>query len=91
MRAPQYANLSTKLKVKEVFKDMGKNMWKSGSGFARVGALYAGSECVIEGVSLSYIPLYPHDPTRLSPRLPHPRIDLLRVSDVVTNDIQKTH
>lgn len=66
LRAPQYANLSTQLKVKEVFKDMGKGMWKSGSGFARVGALYAGSECVIEGVSRRFYPLLPptpHDPT----------------------------
>lgn len=49
-RAPQFAGMSTQQKAKHVFKDMGKSMWKSGSGFARVGALYAGTECVIEGV-----------------------------------------
>jgi hypothetical protein len=26
-------------------------MWSSGKGFAKVGALYAGVECCIEGVS----------------------------------------
>lgn len=51
MRAAQYAGMSTQLKAKTVFTEMGKGMWKSGSGFARVGALYAGTECVIEGVS----------------------------------------
>ena len=34
-----------------VMKDMGRNMWSSGKGFAKVGALYAGVECCIEGVS----------------------------------------
>lgn len=56
-RAPQFAHMTTQMKAKEVFKDMGKGMWKSGSGFARVGALYAGSECVIEGVRLLLIRL----------------------------------
>lgn len=51
-RAPQFNGMSTKQKAKIVFTDMGKSMWKSGSGFARVGALYAGTECVIEGVSV---------------------------------------
>lgn len=55
-RAPQFAGMSTQNKAKQVFKDMGKGMWKSGSGFAKVGALYAGTECVIEGVSS--IPLH---------------------------------
>ena len=71
LRAPQYANLTTQMKVKEVFKDMGKGMWKSGSGFAKVGALYAGSECVIEGVSFRFyllLPCTPHDPAHLPPR-----------------------
>jgi len=27
---------------------MGKGMWKSGKGFGKVGALFAGIECVIE-------------------------------------------
>lgn len=51
--ATKFAGMTTKQKAKSVFTDMGKGMWKSGSGFARVGALYAGSECVIEGVRSS--------------------------------------
>lgn len=38
-------------KAKEIFKEMGKGMWRSGKGFGKVGALFAGTECVIEGVS----------------------------------------
>lgn len=45
------ANLSTMQQVRFTFKEMGRNMWNSGRGFAKVGALYAGTECVIEGVS----------------------------------------
>ncbi|ORX36003.1 Tim17/Tim22/Tim23/Pmp24 family-domain-containing protein [Kockovaella imperatae] len=41
------ATLGTQAKV--VFRDMGRNMWSSGRGFAKVGALYAGTECIIEG------------------------------------------
>lgn len=32
------------------FKDQGVKMWRSGRGFGKVGALYAGTECVIESV-----------------------------------------
>ncbi|KAL7424742.1 Mitochondrial import inner membrane translocase subunit tim22 [Cryptotrichosporon argae] len=32
-----------------IFKEMGRNMWSSGRGFAKVGALYSGVECCIEG------------------------------------------
>ena len=35
-----------------VFKEMGRNMWSSGKGFAKVGAIYSGVECCIEGVSV---------------------------------------
>jgi mitochondrial import inner membrane translocase subunit TIM22 len=34
----------------EIFKEMGRGMWRSGKGFSKVGALYAGIECVIESV-----------------------------------------
>lgn len=37
-------------KAKIVFRDMGKGMWTQGKGFAKVGALYSGTECIIEGV-----------------------------------------
>ncbi|KAI0333022.1 mitochondrial import inner membrane translocase subunit TIM22 [Cubamyces sp. BRFM 1775] len=42
-------NLSTQQKAREIFKEMGRGMWKSGKGFGQVGALFAGIECVIEG------------------------------------------
>ncbi|KAI9507985.1 mitochondrial import inner membrane translocase subunit TIM22 [Russula earlei] len=41
-------NLNTTQKATEIFKDMGRGMWRSGKGFGKVGALYAGIECVIE-------------------------------------------
>ncbi len=43
-------NLNTTQKSMEIFKDMGRGMWRSGKGFGKVGALYAGIECVIESV-----------------------------------------
>lgn len=43
--------LSNTQKTSAVFKEMGKNMWSSGKGFGKVGALFAGIECVIESVS----------------------------------------
>ncbi|KZP10672.1 Tim17-domain-containing protein [Athelia psychrophila] len=36
-------------KARDIFREMGKNMYSSGKGFAKVGALFAGTECVIEG------------------------------------------
>ena len=44
-------NLSTQQKAREIFKEMGRGMYKSGKGFGKVGALFAGIECVIESVS----------------------------------------
>jgi len=49
LRQQTQAGLNTGQKAKEIFKDMGKGMWKSGKGFGKVGALFAGTECVIEG------------------------------------------
>ena len=43
-------NLNATQKTAEIFKDMGRGMWRSGKGFGKVGALYAGIECVIESV-----------------------------------------
>jgi import inner membrane translocase subunit TIM22 len=43
-------NLNTTQKTKEIFKEMGRGMWRSGKGFGKVGALFAGIECVIESV-----------------------------------------
>ncbi|KAI0628947.1 mitochondrial import inner membrane translocase subunit TIM22 [Trametes polyzona] len=41
-------NLSTQQKAREIFKEMGRGMYKSGKGFGKVGALFAGIECVLE-------------------------------------------
>lgn len=43
--------LGTKAQTAYMFKEMGRNMWSTGKGFAKVGALYSGVECCIEGVS----------------------------------------
>jgi import inner membrane translocase subunit TIM22 len=43
-------NQNTTQKSIEIFKEMGRGMWRSGKGFSKVGALYAGIECVIESV-----------------------------------------
>jgi len=43
--------LTTSQQTKEFFKETGKGMYRSGKGFGKVGALYAGIECCIEGVS----------------------------------------
>lgn len=53
LRAQSQAGLSNTQKAREIFKDMGKGMWRSGKGFGKVGALFAGIECVIEGASCS--------------------------------------
>ncbi|KAG8857910.1 Mitochondrial import inner membrane translocase subunit tim22 [Serendipita sp. 407] len=43
-------DLSMRKKTTEMFKDMGRGMWRTGRSFGRVGALYSGVECVIESV-----------------------------------------
>ncbi|KIM56564.1 hypothetical protein SCLCIDRAFT_17156 [Scleroderma citrinum Foug A] len=48
LRQQTQAGLSNTQKAREVFKDMGRGMWKTGKGFGKVGALFAGIECVIE-------------------------------------------
>ncbi|KAK7691776.1 hypothetical protein QCA50_005179 [Cerrena zonata] len=40
--------LNTRQKASEIFKEMGRGVWRSGKGFGKVGALFAGIECVIE-------------------------------------------
>lgn len=49
-RAAQ-AGGSTANQARVMFKELGRNMWSSGKGFGKVGALYSGIECCIEGVS----------------------------------------
>jgi import inner membrane translocase subunit TIM22 len=51
LRQQTQAGLNAGQKAREVFKDMGRGMWRSGKGFGKVGALFAGIECVIESVS----------------------------------------
>ncbi|GFZ43550.1 Mitochondrial import inner membrane translocase subunit tim22 [Saitozyma sp. JCM 24511] len=41
--------VGTRAQTAYVFKEMGRNMWSSGKGFAKVGAVYSGIECCIEG------------------------------------------
>ncbi|KAK1926772.1 mitochondrial import inner membrane translocase subunit TIM22 [Papiliotrema laurentii] len=45
----QMANQGTKAQTIFVMKEMGRNMWSSGKGFAKVGALFSAYECAIEG------------------------------------------
>ncbi|BGP42040.1 Mitochondrial import inner membrane translocase subunit tim22 [Rhodotorula kratochvilovae] len=45
----QYDGMNTRQKARVIFADMGKGMWRQGKGFGAVGALYAGTECVVEG------------------------------------------
>lgn len=51
LRQQTQAGMNTAQKAREIFKDMGRGMWRSGKGFGKVGALFAGIECVIESVS----------------------------------------
>ncbi|PPQ63020.1 hypothetical protein CVT24_005966 [Panaeolus cyanescens] len=48
LRAQTQAGMNTTQKAGQIFKEMGRGMWTSGKGFGKVGALFAGIECVIE-------------------------------------------
>lgn len=50
LRPQANPNATTTQKAREIFKDMGKGMWRNGKGFGKVGALFAGLECAIESV-----------------------------------------
>ena len=65
LRQQTQAGLNVGQKAREVFKDMGKGMWKSGKSFGRVGALFSGIECVIESVSVVFYSIIPspHPPS----------------------------
>jgi import inner membrane translocase subunit TIM22 len=54
LRQQAQAGMNTTQKAREVFREMGKGMWRSGKGFGKVGALFAGIECVIESVRWFY-------------------------------------
>lgn len=51
---PPPPEMSTAQQTKEFFKETGRGMYRSAKGFGKVGALYAGIECCIEGVRLSW-------------------------------------
>lgn len=51
--APPPPELTTSQQTKLFFKETGKGMYRSAKGFGKVGALYSGIECCIEGVSLA--------------------------------------
>ncbi|KAK2463115.1 hypothetical protein APHAL10511_004770 [Amanita phalloides] len=48
MRQQTQAGKNTAQKARDIFKEMGRGMWSTGKGFGKVGALFAGIECVIE-------------------------------------------
>ncbi|KAF8161302.1 Tim17/Tim22/Tim23/Pmp24 family-domain-containing protein [Crassisporium funariophilum] len=49
LRSQTQAGMNTTQKASQIFKEMGKGMWTSGKSFGKIGALFAGIECVIEG------------------------------------------
>jgi mitochondrial import inner membrane translocase subunit TIM22 len=55
LRSQTQAGMNNVQKAREIFKDMGKGMVTTGKGFAKVGALFAGIECVIEGVRTLHV------------------------------------
>ena len=54
LRAQSQTGMNTSQKASQFFKEMGKGMWTSGKSFGKIGALFAGVECVIESVSLAF-------------------------------------
>ena len=57
------ASLTHSQRAGEIFKEMGRGMWSSGKGFGKVGALFAGIECVIESVRTLRTLEHDHDLT----------------------------
>ncbi|KAL9937530.1 hypothetical protein V8E36_003939 [Tilletia maclaganii] len=47
--AQPQVELTTAQQTKEFFKETGRGMYRTGRGFGKVGALYSGIECCIEG------------------------------------------
>lgn len=54
LRAQTQAGMNTTQKATQIFKEMGRGMWTTGKSFGKIGALFAGIECVIEGVSVTW-------------------------------------
>lgn len=59
-RNPNFDAMPFKGKASIMFRDMGRGMWTTGKGFGKVGALYSGLECCVEGVSRHFGSLGPH-------------------------------
>ena len=51
LRAQTQAGMNTTQKAGQIFREMGRGMWTSGKSFGKIGALFAGTECIIESVS----------------------------------------
>ena len=49
-RAPHMQGLTTMAKTGEFFKDAAKSMYRSGRTWGKLGLLFAGTECIVEGV-----------------------------------------
>jgi mitochondrial import inner membrane translocase subunit TIM22 len=50
----QSTQANTTQKARQIFSEMGRGMYTSGRGFGKIGALFAGIECVIEGVRAAF-------------------------------------
>ena len=48
----QIADLPVREQLRRGFKDMGSRSFSSAKNFGLIGAMFAGSECCIEGVSI---------------------------------------
>lgn len=48
----QLANLPMREQLRRGFKDMGSRSLSSAKNFGMIGAMFAGTECVIEGVKI---------------------------------------
>jgi len=47
--APNMQGMNNRQKAVEMFRDMGRGMWRSGRGWGAIGLLFSGSECIVEG------------------------------------------
>jgi import inner membrane translocase subunit TIM22 len=51
--SPAMQGMNNRQKAAEMFKDMGRGMWKSGKGWGLLGLMFSGIECCIESVRCS--------------------------------------
>lgn len=55
-RSPGFDAMPFQGKARVMFREMGRGMWSTGKGFGKVGALYSGLECCVEGVRPLLLP-----------------------------------